>query len=67
MVLDSSAFVRLEVFRRRWPLPILVRMSFPDPVTLKRLAVARWVFNLYLPFFFNLRGILVSLNSFCAI
>ncbi len=45
----NSSLVRLEVRRRRWLLPPLVRTSMPDPVRRKRLDVALWVLILYLP------------------
>lgn len=45
----NSRRVRLDVRRRRWLLPPLVRTNIPEPVTRKRLAVALWVLILYLP------------------
>ena len=49
---ESFALVRLDVRRRKWLLPPLVRTIFPVPVILKRFEVALWVFSLYyLPFF----------------
>ena len=41
IIFENKALVRLDVFRLRWPLPILVRISLPEPVTLNRFAVAR--------------------------
>lgn len=49
IILENNLFVRLGVLRRRWLFPILVRMSLPEPVNLKRLAVALCVFSLYFP------------------
>ena len=46
---QAGALVRLDVRRRRWLLPPLVRTSIPDPVRRKRLEVALWVFILYFP------------------
>ena len=51
------AFVRLEVRRRKWLLPPLVRITLPEPVRRKRLDVALWVFSLVFPPAFALRGI----------
>lgn len=44
-------FTRFAFLRRKWLLPILVRINFPDPVYLNRLDVALWVFilGIYLP------------------
>src|SRR3972149_10756706 len=60
---DNSALVRWAVLRRKCPLPPLVRINLPEPVTLNRLAVARWVLSLYLPFG-ALRGIFLSFPIF---
>jgi hypothetical protein len=57
----SSALVRLEVRRRRWLLPPLVRTNLPVPVWRNRLEVALWVFILVLPGFF-LRGTALLLS-----
>ena len=46
---ENKRLERLEVRRRKWLLPILVRTSIPVPVTRKRLAVALWVLILYFP------------------
>ena len=45
----NSAFVRLDVRRRKWLLPPLVRTSLPDPVKRNLFEVALWVFSLNLP------------------
>ena len=52
---ERAAFVRLEVFLRKWLLPPFVRTTLPEPVNRKRLDVALWVFSLVLPAF-ALRG-----------
>src|SRR5215211_6827089 len=54
---DNCALVRLDVRRRRWLLPPLVRTTLPEPVRRKRLDVALWVFSLVFVTF-ALRGIL---------
>src|SRR5215211_414501 len=55
---DNWAFVRLDVRRRRWLLPPLVRTTLPEPVRRKRLDVALWVLSLVFVAF-ALRGIVV--------
>ena len=45
----NKAFVRLDVLRRKWLLPILVRTNIPDPVRRNRLEVALCVLILYFP------------------
>ena len=40
IISSYSRFALFERLRRRWLLPWRVRMSFPEPVTLIRLAVA---------------------------
>ena len=54
---DNCAFVRFDVFRRKWLLPPLVRISLPEPVKRKRFDVALWVLSFNLPLAFALRGI----------
>src|SRR4030042_2954489 len=56
IISPSSSLGRLGVLRRRWPLPILVRITLPLPVRRNRLAVALWVLSLVFPSFF-FRGI----------
>jgi len=48
---ERAAFVRFEVFLRRWLLPPFVRTTLPEPVRRKRLDVALWVFSFVLPAF----------------
>jgi hypothetical protein len=43
-ILSNRTFTRLLFFRRRWLLPILVRINLPEPVYLKRFEVALCVF-----------------------
>src|SRR3970040_806112 len=57
IISDNCAFVRLDVLRRRWLLPPLVRTTLPEPVRRKRLDVALWVLSFILPAL-ALRGIL---------
>ncbi len=45
-ILDNKAFVRLDLRRRKWLLPPLVRTILPVPVTRNRLAAALYVFIL---------------------
>src|SRR5512143_4321704 len=52
----SRALVRLDVLRRRWLFPPLVRTSLPAPVRRNRLEVALWVLSFNLPPAFALRG-----------
>lgn len=53
--LESIAFTRWLLRRRKWLLPPFVRISLPVPVILNRFAVALWVLSLYLFATSNLR------------
>ena len=57
----NRRLVRLDVRRRKWLFPPLVRINFPEPVKRNLFAVALWVFNLYfLVLFFRVTSLLLS-------
>ena len=65
IISSNRRLVRLEVRRRKWLLPPFVRTNLPEPVRRNLLAVALWVFNLYLVvFFFRGTAILLSDTKF---
>lgn len=59
IISENKRLVRLAVRRLRWLLPAFVRTSFPEPVNLKRLAVALCVLSLYFLFPFRATRILL--------